>query len=145
MVQRRPRAHAGGMSHPLHPGPSSYAVGTTSDERTWAVIGHVSTLVAAVLSAGWLSIVGPFLVWAINKDKSTFVRQSAAGAFNFNLVIWALSLAGWVCAITIIGIPIAVLLWGVAFVAGIYFHVRAAMVASRGELYRYPWGITVLR
>ena len=110
-----------------------------------AVIAHVSTLAAAVLSAGWLSIVGPLVVWALYKDKSTFVRQAAAGAFNFNLVIWVMTIVGWLFFITVIGIPIAIILWAVAFVAGLWFHITAAVRANRGQSYRYPWGITVLR
>jgi hypothetical protein len=117
----------------------------TDDERTWAVIGHISTLAAAVLSAGWLSILGPVIVWAVYKDKSPFVRESAAGAFNFNLVIWVLTLVGWILAFTVIGLPLALVVWGVALVAGVYYHVAAAMAANKGQLYRYPWGITVLR
>ena len=32
----------------------------------------------------------------------------------------------------------------VAFVAAMIFHIKAALAANRGELYHYPWGITVL-
>jgi hypothetical protein len=133
------------MNQPTYPNPDRDAALSTTDERTWAVIAHVSTLAAAVLSAGWLSILGPFIVWALYKDRSTFVRQAAAGAFNFNLVIWAMTLIGWVLFFTIIGIPLAIIVWGVAVVASLAFHITAAVRANRGEPYRYPWGITVLR
>lgn len=133
------------MTYPYQHDPTRDTLPTTHDERTWAVIGHISTLVAAVLSVGWLSIVGPFVVWALNKDKSQLVRESAAGAFNFNLVIWIMTVAGWVFAFTIIGLPVAIILWAVAFVAAVYCHIKGAVLANRGELYRYPWGITVLR
>ena len=33
----------------------------------------------------------------------------------------------------------------IAFAAGVYCHIRGAILASRGQLYRYPWGIPVLR
>jgi uncharacterized Tic20 family protein len=115
------------------------------DERTWAVLAHVSALVAAVLSVGWLSFVGPLAVWALHKDKSSFVRQSAAAAFNFNVVLWVASIVGWILLFTIIGIPVAVILWIGVFVASIVYHLLAAVAANRGEVYRYPWGITILR
>lgn len=127
------------------PNPHHDVTMTPADERTWAVIGHISTLVAAVLSAGWLSILGPAIVWGVYKERSSFVRQSAAGAFNFNLVIWVLTLIGWLLLFTIVGIPLAFIVWAVALVASVYYHVMAAVAANRGELYRYPWGITVLR
>ncbi|HET7399989.1 MAG TPA: DUF4870 domain-containing protein [Intrasporangium sp.] len=118
---------------------------SSDDERTWAMLAHGSALVAAIVSAGWLSFVGPLLVWALYKDRSAFVRRSAAGAFNFNIVLWVLSIVGWVFFITLIGIPIALILWVIVFVASILFHLVGAMRAYRGEEYRYPWGITVLR
>lgn len=137
--------HTGDMSYPYQPDPTRDAVAVSDDERTWAVLGHISTIVAAVLSVGWLSFLGPLAIWAIYKDKSAFVRQSAAGAFNFNLVIWGITIVGWIFFITLIGIPIAIILWIVAFAASVYCHVRGAVLASRGELYRYPWGLPVLR
>jgi uncharacterized Tic20 family protein len=133
------------MNQPTPPNPYSDAVAVSDEERSMAVIAHISTLAAAVLSAGWLSIVGPLVVWALYKDKSDFVRQAAAGAFNFNLVIWAITLVGWVLFFTIVGIPLALIAWAVAFVASVYFHITAAVRANRGEAYRYPWGVTVLR
>lgn len=132
------------MTYPYQPDPTRDAVAVSSDERTWAVLGHLSTVVAAVLSAGWLSFVGPLVVWALNKDKSRFVRTSAAGAFNFNVLIWALTIVGWIFFITLIGIPIAIIIWAVAFIAGAYCHIKGAILANRGELYRYPWGFPIL-
>ena len=145
MVGVNPRPHTGGMSYPYQPDPSRDTVAVSDDERTWAVLGHISTIVAAVVSVGWLSFLGPLLIWAIYKDKSAFVRQSAAGAFNFNLLIWAMTIVGWIFFITLIGIPIAIILWIIAFAASVYCHIRGAILASRGQLYRYPWGIPVLR
>jgi uncharacterized Tic20 family protein len=56
-----------------------------------------------------------------------------------------MTIVGWIFFITLIGIPIAIILWIIAFAASIYCHVRGAILASRGQLYRYPWGIPVLR
>ena len=117
---------------------------STSEERTWAVLGHLAALIAAVISVGWLSFVGPLVIWVIFKDKSAFVRRAAAGAFNFNLAIWAIIVVGWVLFITVIGIPFAILIWIVAGVSGLFFHIRAALRANRGESYTYPWQIRVL-
>jgi uncharacterized Tic20 family protein len=117
---------------------------TTSEERTWAILGHLAAVIAAVISAGWLSIAGPLIIWALYKDKSAFVRQAAAGAFNFNLAVWAAVIVGWIMFFTVILIPVALNVWLVAVVAALVFHIKAALAAGRGELYHYPWGITVL-
>ena len=42
-------------------------------------------------------------------------------------------------------VAFAIIVWAVAVIAALVFHIRAALAANRGELYRYPWGISVLR
>jgi uncharacterized Tic20 family protein len=133
------------MTQPI-PSPQGQALpATTSEERTWAILGHLAAVIAAVISAGWLSIAGPLVIWAFYKDRSAFVRQAAAGAFNFNLAVWAAVIVGWVMFFTVILIPVALIVWLVAVVAALVFHIKAALAAHRGELYHYPWAITVLR
>ena len=119
-------------------------VATTSDERSMALIAHLSTLVAMVVSAGWLSFVGPLVVWLLYKDKSVFVRESAAGAFNFNVGMWVMSIVGWIFILTLIGIPIGLLLLAISAVAQLVCHIIGAMRASKGELYRYPFQLRIL-
>ncbi len=114
------------------------------DERTFAVLAHLSALIAAVLSAGSLSILGPLIIWAVYKDRSPLVRQSAAGAFNFNLSVWALFIAGWICFFTIVLIPVALILWLAAVIVGLVCHILGAVKANNGELYTYPFQIRVL-
>ena len=85
------------------------------------------------------------LIWAIYKDRSAFVRQAAAGSFNFNVAVWAAIIVGWVMFFTVLLIPVAIIVWVGAVVAGLWFHIRAAMAANRGQVFHYPWGITILR
>ena len=117
---------------------------TTSDDRSMALIAHLSTLVATIISVGWLSFVGPLVVWFLYKDKCAFVRESAAGAFNFNVGMWIMSIVGWICIITVIGIPIGLILLAISFIAQIVCHILGAMKASKGELYRYPFQLRIL-
>ena len=116
----------------------------SSEERTAAVLAHLSAIIAAVVSLGGLSIVGPLIVWAIYKDRSPLARQAAAGAFNFNLAIWAAFIVGVICFFTIILIPVALLLWLVAAVTALVCHIQGAIRANNNEPYRYPFEIPVL-
>ena len=45
-----------------------------------AILAHLAAVIAMVVSAGWLTFVGPLIVWFIYKDKSRFVRNAAAGS-----------------------------------------------------------------
>ncbi|MDQ2755141.1 MAG: DUF4870 domain-containing protein [Actinomycetota bacterium] len=132
------------MSTPQPYGSPTGPVTPTSEERTASILAHVSALIAAVVTAGWLSFVGPLVIWAIYKDRSPLVRQAAAGAFNFNLGLWVMNVAAWICLFTIILIPVAVILFVIANVGMIVWHVLAAIRASQGRPYSYPFQIRVL-
>lgn len=116
----------------------------SDDERAASIVAHLSAPAAAILSAGWVSFLGPLIVWFIYKDKSPAVREAAAGAFNFNLSWWLLYWVGWLFAITFIGIVVAIPLWFVITVVALWCHIRGALNASSGRPYRYPFQLRVL-
>ncbi|MBM7230838.1 DUF4870 domain-containing protein [Dietzia cinnamea] len=115
------------------------------DDRTPAALAHASSLIAMALSAGWLSFVGPLVMWLIYRDRSPFVRQAAAGSFNFNLGLWLMSIVGWICIITVIGIPLGLILLAVSFLAQIIGHVIGTLRALKGRTINYPFQLKVLR
>lgn len=116
----------------------------TETERTVGILAHLSALIAAVLSAGWLSILGPLVIYLLYRERSPLVRTAAAGAFNFNLAIWAMIVLGWILLFTVILVPLAIIVWLVAGITGLVCHILGAVRASHGEPYRYPFGIRVL-
>lgn len=130
------------MTH--QPGHPQMPVATDAD-RTPAALAHASSLIAMVISAGWLSFVGPLIMWFLYKDRSPFVRQAAAGSFNFNLGLWVMSIVGWIFIITVIGIPIGLILLAVSFIGQIVGHIVGTMRATKGETMNYPFQIKILR
>lgn len=118
---------------------------TTPEERTAAVLSHLSAIIAMLVTAGWLSFVGPLVMWFLYRDRSPFVRQAAAGSFNFNLWAWVMNVVGWILFFSVVGIPIAVVLWAVAGLMTLWCHVRGAMKASRGEPFHYPAQLRILQ
>ena len=109
-----------------------------------AIIAHLSTLVGFLLSAGWLTFLGPLVIWLLYKDRSPFVRQAAAGAFNFSLASWVAGLVAWILVFTIVGIPVSIVLGLLLLVATIVVPILAAMSADKLLPYRYPVQIRVL-
>ncbi|MGX0887673.1 uncharacterized protein ACUW97_002104 [Kocuria rhizophila] len=129
-------------------GPDGYRTGSSGprdDERTVAVLTHLAGPIAAIVSVGWLGFLGPLIVWFIYKDKSPFLRTAAAGAFNFNVTMWLVNLVGWVLLFTVILAPIGILLIAVYWVMLFVCHIMAAIKASRGDVYRYPMQLPILR
>ena len=116
--------------------------GTT--ERSVSMLAHLSGLIATIVSAGWLTFVGPLAVWFVYKDRSPGVRQASAGAFNFNLAVWVAFIVAWVLAFTVILLPVSILIWVVFGVVDVWCSIKGAVRAGQGQPYSYPFGIRVL-
>ncbi|WP_262360579.1 DUF4870 domain-containing protein [Mobiluncus holmesii] len=114
------------------------------NERMWAMFAHLSVVIAMAVSAGWLSFLGPLIVWLVKKDSSPAVRVAAAGAFNFNVTMWLASIAGWIAFFTIILIPLSLILWLTVFVLTLWHSIRGAIAASNQQVYLYPWQLPIL-
>lgn len=109
-----------------------------------AVLAHLSGFIALVLTAGWLMFLGPLITWAVVKETNPLARQAAAGAFNFTVSMTIAMVAGWILFFTIIGIPVAIVLWIAVVIAMIVCHIKGAMAAGRGETYEYPLQLRIL-
>ena len=114
------------------------------DDRMWAMLAHLSAPIAAIVSAGWLTFLGPLIVWLVKKDSSPFVRNAAAGAFNFSITMALISILGWILNFTVIlsviGIPL-VLLGGLG---AIVLGVVGAIKSWNGVAFTYPFQFKIL-
>lgn len=138
------------MSSPYQPYDPQQAYGDTtpaarpsSSSRVAAILAHLSAPIAALLSAGSLSLLGPLLVWLVKKDDP-YARRAAAGAFNFNLTFWILYLVSWLLILTFVGAIIGVPLLVVLFVVSAWCHIKGAVRAADDRPYDYPFQIRVL-
>lgn len=132
------------MNDPYAP-PSSFSsppppIGPSSDERLWAMLGHLSAL-SGLLTGGIGNIVGPLIVWQVKKDSQPFAAAEAKEALNFNIswLIWTLALWGvtWILMLILIGfllVPVLSLL-GVAWLV---LMIIAGLKAHEGRSFRYP-------
>ena len=132
------------MSSPHQPysGASRDAVPPASS-RIAAIVAHLSAPIAALLSAGSLSLLGPLLVWLLMKNDPN-ARRAAAGAFNFNLSFWVLYLVSWLLIFTVIGAVIGIPLIIALFVVSAWCHIKGAVRAADDRPYDYPFQIRVL-
>jgi uncharacterized protein len=132
------------MSSPYQPHPGDSPDATpSSSSRIGAILAHLSAPIAALVSAGWLSLLGPLLVWLVKKDDP-YARHAAAGAFNFNLAFWLLYLLSWLLIFTVIGALIGIPLIIALFVVSAWCHIKGAIRAANDQPYDYPFQIRVL-
>lgn len=115
----------------------------SASSRLAAILAHLSAPIAALLSAGALSLVGPLLVWLVKKDDP-YVRRAAAGAFNFNLTFWLLYLLSWLLIFTVVGAVVGAPLLVVIFVVSAWCHIKGAVRAANDRPYEYPFQIRLL-
>lgn len=129
---------------PTAPGANASSGEVSSDERTMAILAHLAAVIAMIVSAGWLTFVGPLIVWFIYKDKSAFVRNAAAGAFNFNLAMTITSVVAWILCFTVILIPLSLIAFAVVFIMTLVCSIKGALKAADKKFYHYPFGINLL-
>ena len=131
------------MSSPDQPYFRSTPATPSAGSRLAAILAHLSAPIAALLSAGSLSLLGPLLVWLVKKDDP-YARRAAAGAFNFNLSFWLLYLVSWLLIVTVIGAVVGIPLIIVLFLVSAWCHIKGAIRAANDEPYDYPFQIRVL-
>lgn len=108
--------------------------GVPSEERTWAMLGHLSAFAALVLPA-FGNVIGPLVVWLIKKDSMPFAADQAKEALNFNITFSILAIVCGALIFLLIGIPLFVAL----VVAWFILTIIAAVKANAGVAYRYPF------
>ncbi len=122
---------------PSEPSPSVPAA-LSSDERTWALIGHLSAFSAFVTGIG--CILGPLIVWLIKRETLPFAGDQAKEALNFNITVALAFVALW--GLTFITFGIGIVLTGplmlVLGIGWIVLTIIAAIKANEGVAYRYP-------
>jgi uncharacterized Tic20 family protein len=85
--------------------------------------------------------IGALILWVIKKDQSAFIGENAKEALNFQITL----AIGWVIAMMLTAILIGVLLYPVLFIVNLVFCIIGAIAASKGELYKYPFAIRLVK
>lgn len=115
-----------------------------AEERTWATGAHLASV------AGWIGIplghiLAPLLVWLIKREESEYVRIQSLESLNFQISMTLYAFAAAILAITIIGLVVAIPTFIALVVGDIIYTIIGAVAASRGEPYRYPLTIRLLK
>jgi uncharacterized Tic20 family protein len=99
------------------------------EARTWAIVAHAGGIVVSVLA--------PLVVYLVFRDRSSYLADQAREALNFQItVLVAAVVAGILTGLTLgLASPLVSLVW----LANLVLCILAAVAASRGEAYRYPF------
>ncbi|ROU07074.1 DUF4870 domain-containing protein [Lysobacter enzymogenes] len=111
----------------------------SQDEKTWGMLAHLSTLVGLIIPLG--TILGPLVVWLIKKDTMPFVADQGKEALNFNITVLIAMIVGGILTLVLIGL----LVMAVVGIAWLVLTVMAALAANKGEAYRYPFTLRLVK
>jgi uncharacterized Tic20 family protein len=116
------------------PGPvGAEAPLSQSDERMWSMLAQLGGIIIGFLSG--------LLVMLIMGKRSAFVNEQAKEALNFQITL----IIGWVIAFVLSFLLIGFLLFPILWIVNIVFCIIAGMANNRGEAYRYPLTLRLVK
>ena len=105
----------------------------SDSDRQMALLCHLSPLLVGFL--------GPLIFWLVKKDESPFMDHHGREAVNFHLTIM---IAGLVCG-ALACLVIGFILLPLVGIASIVYSILAGVAANRGEWYRFPYTIRMIK
>ncbi|MEK6975083.1 MAG: DUF4870 domain-containing protein [Candidatus Thermoplasmatota archaeon] len=116
------------------PAPTANAPASSqSDDKTLALLAHLLGI--------FTGFIGALVIYLVKKDSSPFVERHSREALNFQITVLIASVAAAILWIIIIGIFLSVAVW----VVNIIFCIMATMAASKGQEYRYPFTLRLIK
>ena len=90
-----------------------------------------------------LGFIVPLIIWLVNKDQADkgFINDQAKEALNFQITLLFVYVVGIVLSIILIGALINMAAW----VACVVLSIIAGIRAQKGEAYRYPFAIRLIK
>ncbi len=108
------------------------------EERTWSMATHGITLGALVLSGGTLGFVAALVMYLLYRDRGPYIRANTANALNIQITTIIGVLVGFVLAITVVGLIIAIPLWIAVGIYALVTHIIGIVKANNGEWWDPP-------
>lgn len=107
----------------------------SDDDMNLAMLAHLLGIITGFL--------GALIIWLIHKDKvgKEFVNDQAKEALNFQITVLIGYVVGSILSVVLIGLVLIFAL----LLANVVLCVLAALAARRGEVYRYPFTLRLLK
>lgn len=103
----------------------------SSNDKNLVVLTHLSGIL--------FSFIPSLIVWLLKKD-SVYVNDQAREALNFQITILIAYVVSYILVLVLIGFVFMGIIW----IANIILCILAAIAASKGESYRYPFTLRLI-
>lgn len=128
-----PPPPAGGYNPPPSPAMGAEQPLSPTDERMWAMLAHIGGIILGFISG--------LVVMLIMGKRSAFVNDQSKEALNFQITLLIGYVIGFVLTFVIIGIFLIFAL----SILNIVFCIIAGIAANKGEAYRYPFAVRLVK
>ena len=105
----------------------------SKDDCNIAMLAHLLGIFTGFL--------GALVIWLIKKDESAYIAEEAKEALNFQITMAIGFACSWVLAFVFIGL----LLIPILIIGNFIFCIMAAIATSKGQTYRYPIAIRLVK
>ena len=124
-------------AQPAYGAPQPYGAAqpalSDADQRMWSMLAHLGGILFGFLA--------PLIVFLVQKERGDFVRRQSTEALNWQITMAIgqfISAILWVIVVGILG--------SIAFgIATVVFGIIAGLAVNRGEDYRYPWALRLVK
>src|SRR5687767_8768963 len=94
---------AAGMPPLPGAGGGAVATDTTNDERTWAMLSHLSALLVFT-AIPFANILGPLVVWLVKREQFPLVEDQGKEALNFQISMTIYAIVSAILVLLVVGI-----------------------------------------
>ena len=115
------------------------ANGVNAEEKQWGMFAHLASLAGIIIPLG--NLLGPLIVWLVKKDTMPFVADQGKEALNFNITVFIAAFISGILTLVLIGFLLLI----VVGIAWLVLTILAALAANKGETYRYPFTLRLIK
>lgn len=124
---------AGGSQAQTPPVSPEPAGAISQDSKNLAMLCHLLGLLT--------NFIGPLILWLIKKDTDAYVEEQGKEALNFQITVLIAAIVSGITAVLCIGAVLGL----VVGIADLVLSIMACIAASKGEHYRYPVSIRLIK
>ena len=121
---------------------TSTGTSTSNEDNTLGLVAHILLIVT------WW--VGPLILWLIKKEQGGRTVENSKEALNFGITLTILYVGIWVLTFVVgivtggLGFILGIFAF-VPFLLGLIFGIMGAMAANKGQVYRYPFALRLVK
>ena len=106
-----------------------------ADQRMWAMLSHLGAII--------LGFIAPLVVWLMYKGRGQFVEEQAKESLNFQITMAIVGVVFFI--LTIVTLGLLSFLYFILWIVILVFCIIAGLAANKGEAYRYPFALRLVK